>query len=162
VSLRDQIHDDLTAAMRSGDASRRDALRMLWNAIYTVEKREGTSLDDAATLAVLTREVKTRRESIDAFRGAGREDLAAPEEHALEIVSAYLPRQLGDDEIRDLIAEAIVVTGASTPRDLGRVMGWMSPQTRGRADGKLVSAMVAQALAVEAVETSRSGGGGPA
>jgi uncharacterized protein YqeY len=162
VSLRDQIQADLTAAMRSGDAPRRDALRMLWNAIYTVEKRERVTLDDAATLAVLTRELKTRRESIEAFRGAGREDLAAPEEVAVEIVSAYLPRQLREDEVRDLVAEAIAATGASTPRDLGRVMGWISPRTRGRADGKVVSALVAQALAPEATGASPAGGGGPA
>jgi hypothetical protein len=147
VSLRDQIHGDLTAAMRSGDGARRDALRMLWNAIYGVEKREHTTLDDAATLAVVTRELKTRRESIEAFRGAGREDLATPEESAVVFISTYLPAQLTDAEVRGLIAQAISETGAASPRDLGKVMGWLSPRTKGKADGKIVSGLVAQALA---------------
>jgi uncharacterized protein len=147
VSLRDRLHDDLTAAMRSGDASRRDALRLAWNAVYGVEKREGRPLDDDQVVAVLVREVKTRRESADAFRAGGRDDLARPEEAAIEIVSGYLPQPLSDDELRGLVAEAIAATGASTPRDLGRVMGWLAPRTRGRADGKVVSALVAAALA---------------
>jgi uncharacterized protein YqeY len=158
VSLRDQIHDDLTAAMRSGDASRRDALRMLWNAVYNVEKRERATLDDAAALAVVTRELKTRRESIEAFHGAGRDDLVAPEEQALAIISAYLPEQLSEAEIDGLVAEAIAATGAASPRDLGKVMGWLSPRTRGKADGKVVSGRVAAALA----QPAPSGGGGPA
>ncbi len=158
MSLRDTIHDDLTAAMRSGDAPRRDALRMLWNTVYGVEKRDQKILDDDATLAVLTREIKTRRESIEAFRGAGRDDLATAEEEALAIISTYLPAQLSDEELGALVDEAIAATGASTPRDLGRVMGWLSPRTRGRADGKVVSGLVARALAAP----PSPGGGGPA
>ncbi|MCU0484270.1 MAG: GatB/YqeY domain-containing protein [Chloroflexi bacterium] len=93
------------------------------------------------------REIKTRRESVEAFRAGGREDLARPEEAAIDIVAGYLPAALSDDELGALVTEAIAATGASTPRDLGRVMGWLAPRTRGRADGRVVSGLVTEALA---------------
>ena len=133
--------------MRSGDALRRDVLRMVQNAAYAVEKRDRRELSDDDYIGVLSREVKTRRESVDAFRAGGREDLAAKEESEIAILSGYLPQPLGDTEIQALIDEAIASTGASSVRDLGKVMGWLSPKTRGRADGKRVSELVAKALA---------------
>ena len=133
--------------MRSGDALRRDVLRMAQNAVYAVEKRERREPTDDDVVAILTREVKTRRESVEAFRKGGREDLAAKEEAEIAILSEYLPEQLDDDTIRGLIDEAIGATGATSARDLGKVMGWLSPRTRGRADGRRVSELVAQALA---------------
>jgi uncharacterized protein YqeY len=147
VSLRDRIQADVTAAMRSGDALRRDVLRMAQNAVYAVEKREHREPTDDDVTAILTREVKTRRESIEAFRKGAREDLAAKEEAEIAILTEYLPEQLDDAAIRDLVGEAVVATGASSARDLGKVMGWLSPRTRGRADGRRVSELVAQALA---------------
>ena len=148
MSLRERIQTDIATAMRGGDALRRDVLRMASNAAYNVEKRQGgTSLTDEEYLTVLTREVKTRRESVDAFRGAGREDLATKEEAEIEILRGYLPEALGEAELTALVAEAIQATGASSARDLGKVMGWLSPRTRGRADGKVLSGMVAAALA---------------
>ena len=98
-------------------------------------------------MAVLTREVKTRRESVDAFRAAGREDLATKEESEIEILRDYLPEALGEAELQALVDEGIKATGAANARDLGKVMGWLSPRTRGRADGKVLSGMVAAALA---------------
>jgi uncharacterized protein len=147
VTLRERLHDDLTAAMRSGDSLRRDVLRMAESAIYNVEKAKRTTLAEDDVLAILGREVKTRRESITAFRGGGREDLAAKEEAEIAILQGYLPEALGEDEIRALVDEAVAATGASSARDLGKVMGWLSPKIRGRADGKLTSGLVAQALA---------------
>ena len=133
--------------MRSGDALRRDVLRMAQNAVYAVEKRERREPSDDDVAAILTREVKTRRESIDAFRKGGREDLAAKEEAEIAILSEYLPEQLDEAAIQTLVGEAIAATGAASARDLGKVMGWLSPKTRGRADGKRVSELVGQALA---------------
>jgi uncharacterized protein YqeY len=133
--------------MRGGDALRRDVLRMASSAAYNVEKREGHQLTDEELVAVLAREVKTRRESVEAFRAGGREDLAGKEEAEIAILAEYLPQALTDAEIAALVDEAIAATGASSARDLGKVMGWLSPKTRGRADGKVVSGMVAQALA---------------
>jgi len=110
---------------------------------------------------VLAKEVKTRRESVDAFRKGGREDLVAKEEAEIAILSEYLPQQLNDDEIQALVDEALDATGASSARDMGKVMGWLSPKTRGRADGKRVSELVARALAGRdlAAHDAATGGG---
>jgi uncharacterized protein YqeY len=133
--------------MRSGDALRRDVLRMAQSAAYNVEKRDQRTLSEDDYAAILAREVKTRRESVDAFRKGGRQDLVAKEEAEIAILSEYLPEQLSDDEIQALVDEAVAATGASSARDMGKVMGWLSPKTRGRADGKRVSELVAAALA---------------
>src|SRR5687768_717309 len=125
--------------MRSGDALRRDTLRMAESAIYNAEKRDKRTLGDDEVAALIAREVKTRRESVEAFRGGGREDLAAREEAEIAILATFLPEQLTEGEIEALVREAIAATGAAGPRDMGKVMGWLSPKTRGRADGKLVS-----------------------
>lgn len=147
MTLRERLHDDTTAAMRSGDALRRDVLRMAQSAIYNAEKAKRTTLSEDDVLAILAREVKTRRESVEAFRNGGREDLAAKEEAEIAILGDYLPEPLSGDELQALVDEAIAATGATSARDLGKVMGWLSPRTRGRADGKVVSGMVAAALA---------------
>ena len=147
MSLRDRIQTDITAAMRSGDALRRDVLRMAQNAIYAIEKKDRRELSDDDVVGVLTREVKTRRESVDAFRKGGRDDLAAKEEAEIGILSGYLPEQLDDSALEALVAEGVAATGAQSARDLGKVMGWLAPKTRGRADGRRVSELVARALA---------------
>jgi uncharacterized protein YqeY len=147
VSLRDRLQSDIAVAMRGGDTLRRDTLRMAASAAYNVEKRNGHPLTEDEFLAVLSREVKTRRESVEAFRNGGREDLATKEETEIAILSEYLPQALTDDEIAALIREAVATTGAASARDMGKVMGWLAPRTRGRADGKHVSELVVQALA---------------
>ena len=147
MSLQDRVQTDIAAAMRAGDGLRRDVLRMVVSAAYNVEKREGRPLTDDEYLAVLSREVKTRRESVEAFRAGGREDLAAREEAEIAIIAGYLPEPLTEAEIAALVEEAVAATGASSPRDLGVVMGWLTPRTRGRADGKVVSSLVAKTLA---------------
>jgi uncharacterized protein YqeY len=143
--------------MRSGDALRRDVLRMAANAAYNVEKKNQQPLTDDEFLAVLTREVKTRRESVDAYTKAGRQDLADKEAAEIAILAEYLPQALTEDEIRALIDEGVTATGASSARDLGKVMGWLSPRTRGRADGKVVSGLVAQRLAQADLATHDGG-----
>ena len=149
--------------MRSGDALRRDVLRMAQNAVYALEKREKREPTDDDVTAILTREVKTRRESVEAFRKGAREDLATKEEAEIAILTEYLPEQLDDAAIGALVDEAVTATGATSARDLGKVMGWLSPRTRGRADGRRVSERVAQALAqadLAGHETSGSHGSG--
>ncbi len=133
--------------MRGGDGLRRDVLRMVTSAAYNVEKKQGKPLTDDEYLAVLSREVKTRRESVEAFRAGGREDLASKEEAEIAILGEYLPQALSEDEVAALVREGIAATGASSARDMGKVMGWLSPRTRGRADGKHVSELVVQARA---------------
>ena len=147
MTLRERLHDDTTAAMRSGDALRRDVLRMVQNAIYNIEKAKKVTLPEEEILGVVVREVKTRHESVAAVRKGGREDLASKEEAEIAILTDYLPPALTDDELRALVDEAVAATGAATARDLGKVMGWLSPRIRGRADGKVASGLVAQALA---------------
>ena len=141
------MQSEITAAMRSGDALRRDTLRMAESAIYNGEKRDRRTYSDDEVAAVLAREVKTRRESVEAYRKGGREDLAAKEEAEIAIIADFLPTALTATELATLVDEAIAATGAASARDLGKVMGWLSPRTRGRADGKVVSGMVAAALA---------------
>jgi uncharacterized protein YqeY len=147
VSLRDRLQSDIAVAMRGGDTLRRDTLRMAASAAYNVEKRNGHPLTEDEFLVVLSREVKTRRESVEAFRSGGREDLATKEETEIAILSEYLPQELSEDEITALIREAVATTGAASARDMGKVMGWLAPRTRGRADGKHVSELVVRALA---------------
>ena len=141
------MQSEITAAMRSGDSLRRDTLRMAESAVYNGEKRDRRTYTDDEVAGVLAREVKTRRESVEAFRKGGREDLAAKEEAEIAILSAFLPEQLSETEITALVGEAISATGAAGPKDLGKVMGWLAPKTRGRADGRLVSQLVGKALA---------------
>ncbi len=146
MTLRERILSDITAAMRSGAALRRDTLRMVESAIYNAEKRDRRTYSDDEVAGILAREVKTRRESVEAFRKGGREDLAAKEDAEIAILAEFLPQQLAESEIAALIAEAVAATGATTPKDMGKVMGWLAPRTRGRADGRVVSQAVTAAL----------------
>jgi len=133
--------------MRSGDALRRDTLRMAESAIYNAEKRDRRTYGDDEVAAVIAREVKTRRESVEAFTKGGRPDLADKESAEIAILSEFLPQQLSDPELEALVAEAVGATGAAGPKDMGKVMGWLSPKTRGRADGRRVSELVTARLA---------------
>jgi len=147
VTLRERIQSDITAAMRSGDALRRDTLRMAESAIYNAEKRDRRTYADDEIASLVAREVKTRRESVEAFRKGGREDLASKEEAEIAILAGFLPEQLSETAIAALVQEAVAATSATSPRDMGKVMGWLAPKTKGRADGRLVSQVVTRALA---------------
>jgi uncharacterized protein YqeY len=133
--------------MRSGDALRRDTLRMAENAIYNAEKRDQRPYAEDEIAAILAKEVKTRRESIEAFEKGARPDLVAKEQAEIDILAEFMPQALTEAELHALVAEAIAETGASTPRDMGKVMGWLAPRTRGRADGRVLSGLVTAALA---------------
>jgi uncharacterized protein YqeY len=147
VTLQERIKTETTTAMRSGDTLRRDVLRMASSALYNAEKSQRRPLTEDEALAVLAREVKTRRESVEAYRAGGREDRATTEEAEIAILQGFLPAQLTDEELVALVDEGVQATGATSARDLGRVMGWLSPRIRGRADGRRASELVAQALA---------------
>lgn len=147
MTLSERLQAALQSAIRDRDELRRDTLRMAVAAAYNAEKQARRPLTDDESIGVLTREVKTRRESVKAFRDGGREEMAKREEREVEILVEFLPQQLGQHELRSLVVAAIEETGASSARDLGKVMGVLSPRTRGRADGKQLSGMVAQELA---------------
>jgi uncharacterized protein YqeY len=137
----------MTAAMRSQDAFRRDTLRMVVAAAYNAEKAARRPLSDDEVIAVLSREVKTRRESVEAYEKAGRDELAARETAEIAIIAEFLPQPLSEDELRTMVVAAADEAGATSARDLGRVMGLLAPRTRGRADGRTLSGLVAAELA---------------
>ena len=147
MTLAVRLQEDLKNAMRQGNALTRDTLRMVLSSAHNAEVAARRPLTDDELIGVLTKEAKSRRESIDAYHAVGREDLADKERAEADIIAVYLPRQLTEVEITTLVAQGITATGATSARDLGKVMGWLSPRTRGRADGKVVSATVAQELA---------------
>jgi uncharacterized protein YqeY len=162
VSLKEQIHSQITAAMRSGETLRRDVLRMAENAVNLAEKRDRRAYADDEVVAILAREVKTRRESIEAFQKGGRTDLADKEAAEIAILQEFLPAALSPAELDALVIQGVAETGASGPRDMGKVMGWLAPRTRGRVDGRELSAKVAAALAAagasSATHRAQSGG----
>ena len=146
MSLSDRLEAAMRDAMRARDEQRTQTLRMAMAAAHNLKIERRRDLTDEEVVDVLTKQVKQRRESIEMYRAGGREDRAAAEEAEAAILAEFLPEQLGEDEVEALARAAIAETGASTPADLGRVMGRLSPQTRGRADGRLVSDVVRRLL----------------
>lgn len=146
MSSSEQLRADLAAAMRDGDKEKRDVLRLLLAAIKQVEVDEQTTLDAAGVQQVLLKQAKQRRESIDDYTKAGRQDLVDEEEAQLAIIETYLPRQMSREQIAALAQEAIAASGAQGPADMGKVMGRLMPQVKGQADGRLVNEVVRDLL----------------
>jgi uncharacterized protein YqeY len=142
MSLKARINDDVKAAMRAGDARRRDALRLLLAAVKQREVDERRELTDADVVSVIDRMVKQRRESIAQFEKGGRQDLAQKEQFELGLLQGYMPQAVSDAEIATAVAEAISATGAKAPADMGKVMGALKAKLAGRADMSKVSALV--------------------
>jgi uncharacterized protein YqeY len=149
MTLSARIESAMRDAMRARDEQRTQTLRMAMAAAHNARIARGRDLTDDEVIEVLTRQVKQRRESIAVYRDAGREDRAAAEEAEAAILGEFLPEQLSEAEVDELVRAAIAETGATSSGDLGRVMGRVAPQTRGRADGKLVSDVVRRLLAGE-------------
>lgn len=142
MALREQINDDLKAAMRGGDVARRDTIRLLLAALKQREVDERKVLTDADVLAIIEKMLKQRRDSISQFEQGGRQDLADREKQELALLQAYMPQALGDDEIAAAVTAAVAAAGASSPADMGKVMALLKPQLAGRADMSKVSAAV--------------------
>lgn len=147
MTLSDRIESAMRDAMRSRDERRTQTLRMAMAAVQNERIARGRTLGDEEVVDVLTKQVKQRRESIAMYRDAGREERAAEEEAEAAILAEFLPEQLSEAEIEAMARDAIAETGASGPGDMGRVMGRLAPQTRGRADGRQVSEVVRRLLA---------------
>ena len=147
MTLAERLQAEVKTAMRNRDELRRDTLRMALSAAHNAEVAVRRPLTEEEMLGVLGRELKSRRESIEAYDAAGRDDLANRERAEAAIISEFLPAPLTPDELGALVGAAIDETGATSARDLGRVMAVLSPRTRNRADGRAVSAAVAQELA---------------
>jgi len=144
--LKGQIQEDVKSAMRARDQKRLTALRLITAAIKQVEVDQRIEMDDTAVLAVLDKMVKQRRDSLEQYQSAGRDDLAAQEKFELDLISAYLPEALSNDELAALIKQAVADTGASSIRDMGAVMNKIRGQVQGRADMKAVSNAVKEQL----------------
>jgi uncharacterized protein YqeY len=142
VSIIERVKSDTAAAMKAGDRERVQALRLITNELQKAEK-ESSGSDETA---VLQRERKRRLEAAEAYADAGRDDLAAGERREAEIIEAYMPEQLSDDELQAIVGDAVAESGADSPRDMGKVMSLVMPKVQGRADGKRVSAVVREKL----------------
>jgi uncharacterized protein YqeY len=147
MTLIPRIEEELKDSMRSGDTERRDALRLVLNALRGAEKELQRPLNDAEELQVLQRERKRRLESAEAFRDGGRDEQAATEERALAILEEFMPAPLSEEELEEIIDDAIAEVGATSMGDFGRVMADVMPQVSGRADGSVVSQLVREKLA---------------
>ena len=148
MGLPERLQQDLTAAMKARDAETVGTLRMVVAAVRNARVAAGQSgeVTDEQTLELLTREAKKRTEAAEAYDAAGREELAAKERAELQIIRRYLPEQLDEDTLRGFVDEAIAETGASGPGDLGKVMSAVMPKVKGRADGKVINALVRERL----------------
>jgi uncharacterized protein len=147
VSLIGQIEDEVKDAMRARDAERRDALRLILSSLKSAEKELQRSLSDDEELQVLQRERKKRVEAAEAFRSGGRPEQAASEERELAVLEEFMPEPLSEDELEEIVDDVIAEVGATSMRDLGRVMADVMPQVSGRADGSVVSQLVREKLA---------------
>lgn len=148
MGLKEKIHADLLAAMKAKEDTKLGALRLLKAAIMKFEvagdkKKEAT---DEETLQIIGREVKQRKDSIDAYKKGGRADLAVKEEAELKILQAYLPAQMDESELKKVVSQVITQTGAASKADFGKVMGAVMAQVKGKADGQMVSRLVGEVL----------------
>ncbi|WP_242346476.1 GatB/YqeY domain-containing protein [Anaeromyxobacter terrae] len=149
MALKETLDADMKAAMREKDAPKLSVIRMLKSAIKYREIEVMKPLDDAGVLAVIATEIKRRRDSVEQYRAGNRADLADKEEAEILVLQAYLPAQLGEDELRAKVDAAIAKTGAQGPKDMGAVMKALLPEVQGRAEGKAVSDMVKARLAAK-------------
>ena len=141
MALLEQLQSDATAALKSGDRDRAGALRLVVSELQKAEK-DGTGDE----VEVLGRERKRRLESAQAYRDAGRDDLAGTEEGEADMIASYLPEQISDEELHAIVGDAVAQSGASSPKEMGKVMSLVMPQVKGRADGKRVSGAVQEKL----------------
>ena len=148
MTLREKISADLINAMKAKEEIKVSALRMLKAAVMKFEVSGGQKVEanDEQIIQIIGKEVKQRKDSIDAFKKGGREDLVKGEEAELKILAAYLPAQMSEDEVRLIVKEVVTQTGASSKADIGKVMGGIMPRVKGKADGQMVNRIVGELL----------------
>lgn len=142
MSLKEQLTADMKEAMKNKEKERLAVIRMVRGAIRQQEIDGQKELDEEDVIAVISKEVKMRRDSIEEFQKGGREDLVEKTQAEIDVLLPYLPAQLSEDEVRELVKAAVEQTGAATPKDMGKVMGVLMPKVKGRADGKMVNTIV--------------------
>ena len=146
MSLKEQLLQDMKEAMKEKDTIRRNTVQLVRSGILQIEKDKQIELDDEGILDVIAKELKKRRDSIPDFEKSGRTDLLEGLNKEIEVLLGYLPKQLTEDEIKSIVEEAVAESGASTMKDMGKVMAIISPKVKGRADNKIVSGFVKQML----------------
>ena len=146
MSLKDVLLQDMKAAMKDKDVLRKNAIQMTRAAILQIEKDKQITLDDAAVIEVIAKEVKKRKDSISDFEKGGRADLVEAAQAEIAALAGYLPAQLSEDEITELVKAAISETGAVSMKDMGKVMANLMPKTKGKADGSVVNGIVKSLL----------------
>ncbi|WP_123039809.1 GatB/YqeY domain-containing protein [Cohnella candidum] len=146
MNLEERLNEDMKQAMKAGDKFRLQTIRMVRSSIKNQEIELRRPLDDNELIQVVSRELKQRRDSLQDFQRGGREDLVAGVSAEIDIISQYLPQQLTEEEIKDIVMQTMQETGASSKADLGKLMGALMPKVKGRADGKLVNQLVQQLL----------------
>jgi uncharacterized protein YqeY len=144
--LRDKLQDDMKTAMKARDELRTSTIRLAMSAVKNTEIDKGHALSDEEVVEVLTREAKMRREAVEGAEKAGRVEYAERETRELDILTEYLPKQLGEDEVAEIVREVVAETGAAGPSDRGKVMSALMPRIKGRADGRLASQVVERFL----------------
>ena len=142
MSVKQQLQDALKQAMKDKDAVARDSIRAVQSSLKLAEIESKKELSDEEVHAMIQKAVKQRKDSIESFKAGGRDDLIATEQAQIEVLAKFLPEQLGEEELKKLIDEAVAATGASSMKDMGKIMGALMPKTKGKADGGLVNQLV--------------------
>lgn len=146
MSLKERLMSDLKASMKNKDKIRKDAITLVRAAIKQKEVDERRELTDEDIIEVISKQVKQKRDSIESFRQGGREDLALSTQNEIDILMEYLPRQLTEDEIDEIVKQAIEEIGANSMKDMGKVMSFIMPKVKGKADGGIINKIVKQYL----------------
>lgn len=146
MSLKEQLFADLKTAMKEKDTLKKDTVQLIRSGILQYEKDNKVELDDEGVLDIISKQLKSRRDSLPDYVKSGREDLIEKLNKEIEILLSYLPEQLSEDEIQKIVEEAIAATGAASVKEMGKVMGMVNPKLKGRADMKVVGALVKKML----------------
>ena len=139
MSLKEQLSQDLKQAMKDKDVTRKNVVQLIRSGVLQIEKDNKVTLDDEGVLDVIAKQLKQRRDSLPDYEKSGREDLICELKTEMDILMGYLPRQLTREEIEEIVKAAVAETGASTIKDMGKIMACVMPKTKGRADGKVIN-----------------------
>ena len=146
MSLKDKLNDDLKSAMKEKDTIRKNVVQLIRAGVKQIEVDKRVTLEDEGVLEVIAKQLKQRRDSLPEYEKSGRDDLVAQLKREMEILMGYLPKQLTHEELEAIVKEAVEATGAATMKDIGKVMAYVMPKTKGVADGKEINAIVRSLL----------------
>ena len=148
MSLKDQLGEDLKSAMKEKDTIKKNVVQLIRAGVKQIEVDKRVALDDEGVMEVIAKQLKQRRDSLPEYEKSGRDDLIAQLKREMEILMGYLPKQLSHEELEEIVKEAVLATGAKTIKDIGKVMSYVMPKTKGVADGKEINAIVRELLEV--------------